>query len=46
VKRKISDFGARGTPGYRRGMAGILQAKKLDILWIWELFGSVIRFKS
>jgi hypothetical protein len=46
VGRKISDAGDRGTPGYRREWQESFRPKRLDILWIWEVFGPVITVGS
>jgi hypothetical protein len=46
VERKISDVGDRGTPDYRWKRQESFRPKRLDILWIWELFGSVITLRS
>jgi hypothetical protein len=46
VERKISYVGDRGTPGYRREWQESFRPRRLDILWIWKLFGSVISFES
>jgi hypothetical protein len=46
VGRKISDVSDRGTPGYRREWQESFRPRRLDILWIWEVFGSVISLGS
>ena len=46
VGRKISNVVDRGTTGYRREWQESFRPKKLDILWIWKDFGSVISFES
>jgi len=44
--RKISDGGDRGTPGCRREWQESFRPRRLDMLWIWELFGSVLSLGS
>jgi hypothetical protein len=46
VERKISDLGERGTPDYRREGQEFFRPRRLDILWIWKLFGFVISVGS
>jgi len=37
----ISDVGDRGTPGYRQGWQEAIMMKRVDMVWIWEVFGFV-----
>jgi hypothetical protein len=46
VGRKISDVGDRGTPGYRWKWQESFSPRRLDILWIGKLLGSVISVGS
>jgi hypothetical protein len=46
VGRRISDVGDSGTPGYRREWQESFRPRRLVILWIWKVFGSVISFGS
>jgi len=46
VGRKISDVGDRGTPGYWWEWQEFFRPRRLDILWIWKLFGFVISIGS
>jgi len=46
VGRKVSDGGDKGTPGYRRDWQESFRPKRMDILSIWKLFGSVISIGS
>jgi hypothetical protein len=46
VGRKISDVGGRGTPGDRRERQGILRLKRMDMVLIAKVFGSVTSFGS
>jgi len=43
---EISDGGDGGTPVYRRGRQESFRARRLAMLWIWKVFGSVISFGS
>jgi hypothetical protein len=40
----ISDVGDRGTPGYWLERQGSFRYKIIDMLWILEIFSSVISF--
>ena len=44
--RKISDGGDRGTPGYRRGRQESFRARRLEMLWIWKVFGFGDKFRG
>jgi len=46
VERMISDIGDKETPGYRREWQESFRPRRLDILYIWKVFGSVISFGS
>jgi hypothetical protein len=46
VGRKISDFGDGGTPDYRREWQVAFRPRRLEMLWIWKVFGDVISFGS
>jgi hypothetical protein len=46
VERKISDVGDRGTPGYRREWQGAIKLKRVDMVRIWKVFGSLITIGS
>jgi hypothetical protein len=46
VGRKISDVGGRGTPGYRGEWQESFRSRRLYILWIFEVFESVITVGS
>jgi hypothetical protein len=45
VGRKISDVCNRGTPGYRLEWQEFIRPRRLEMLWIWKVFGSVITFE-
>jgi hypothetical protein len=38
VGRKISDVGDRGTPGHLGEWQGAIRLKRVDMLWIWEVY--------
>jgi hypothetical protein len=46
VGRIISEVGDRGTPDYRRECQGAIRLKRVDMVYIWEVFGAVITVGS
>jgi hypothetical protein len=38
----ISDVGDGGTPDYRRERQGFFRPRRVDMLWIWKVFGLMI----
>jgi hypothetical protein len=45
VGRKLSDVGDRGTPGYRWERKGGIRSKRVDMLWIWEVYWRGDKFR-
>jgi hypothetical protein len=46
VEGRISDVGDRGMPDSNRNGRESLRPRRLDILWIWKVFGPVITVGS
>ena len=46
VGRKSPGVGDMRVPRYRREWQGAIRLKRVDMFWIWEVFGSVITVGS
>jgi hypothetical protein len=46
VERKILDGSDKGAPGYRQEWQGAIRSKRVDMLWIWEVFSFLISPES